>query len=443
MTYGVPTTNTFVAGAGSAPLAVANVVNDVLAGASLVAKTAVDATRSNPPFALGNFSNPLITAGQDAKIVRGYIRRDPSSTDPTSRYRLNFMFNPGSIQRSYISYLDQGALDPYNTIYQAGNLVAPPGILDFNFELMFDRQIEAGALGNRGCAVDYDYFDRVIRGVEPQAPASTNTIPDNGVLLVNPQTVTVVFSEQLQVQGKVNNAVVSYERFNHRMVPTRMIIGIQMKVTYVGTGLPEGQPFDLHIEQATAEFAATVPYDNTITASITNTVDATAANATGSAFIDALRLDWSGGTSSSTGGVPLQGSDAGAAQPGSAGAPTGNIVDVGGIKVDQSIAANLKSMMEAAAKDNIKLAGGGWRSNAQQIKLRGDHGCRGREMDPNCKCSPPTAVPGKSNHEKGLAIDFSPCGKGSPVFNWLKAHAATYHFYNLPSESWHWSVDGR
>jgi hypothetical protein len=401
-------------------------------------------SKTNPPFSTsvaGKVPKTVDSAsrGDDGKIVRGFIRRenDTDKADPTSGYRLNFMYNPETIQRQFIAYLDQGALDPFNSINGSGNLAAPPGILDFSFELMFDRQLEVFRDDNHpGTKVDYDYFDLVVRGVVPGVSA----IPDNGVMMVNPRNITVVFGPDLTVTGKPYNASVSFDKFSHKMTPTRIRVLMQMKVLTVG---PRPLAYTYQTATAQAEFAATVPYDNTITASITNTVDATAANATGSAFIDALRLDWSGGTSSSTGGVPLQGSDAGAAQPGSAGAPTGNIVDVGGIKVDQSIAANLKSMMEAAAKDNIKLAGGGWRSNAQQIKLRGDHGCRGREMDPNCKCSPPTAVPGKSNHEKGLAIDFSPCGKGSPVFNWLKAHAATYHFYNLPSESWHWSVDGR
>ncbi len=50
-------------------------------------------------------------------------------------------------------------------------------------------------------------------------------------------------------------------------------------------------------------------------------------------------------------------------------------------------------------------------------------------------------------HERGLAIDFT-CngslisGHGNPCYQWLSAHAAAYGFYNLPSEAWHWSVNG-
>jgi D-alanyl-D-alanine carboxypeptidase len=46
-----------------------------------------------------------------------------------------------------------------------------------------------------------------------------------------------------------------------------------------------------------------------------------------------------------------------------------------------------------------------------------------------------------------LAIDFRCAGAGigsrsSPCYVWLAANAAAYGFYNLPSEPWHWSVNG-
>ena len=50
-------------------------------------------------------------------------------------------------------------------------------------------------------------------------------------------------------------------------------------------------------------------------------------------------------------------------------------------------------------------------------------------------------------HEQGLAVDFTWNGsvissRSSPAFQWLAAHAGSYGFYNLPSEPWHWSVNG-
>jgi hypothetical protein len=91
------------------------------------------------------------------------------------------------------------------------------------------------------------------------------------------------------------------------------------------------------------------------------------------------------------------------------------------------------------------LSGGGYRDPAEQIALRRAH-CGSSYYAiyqmPSSSCRPPTARPGSSQHEVGLAIDFSPCGYGSAQYNWLKAHAAQYGFYNLPSESWHWSTTG-
>ena len=65
---------------------------------------------------------------------------------------------------------------------------------------------------------------------------------------------------------------------------------------------------------------------------------------------------------------------------------------------------------------------------------------------PASSCSPPTAKPGTSMHEQGLAIDFTSGGRTigstSGAYRWLKANASNYGLYNLPGEAWHWSVDG-
>ena len=68
------------------------------------------------------------------------------------------------------------------------------------------------------------------------------------------------------------------------------------------------------------------------------------------------------------------------------------------------------------------------------------------QMSPD-SCSPPTAIPGRSNHERGLAIDFTSNGqiirsRSDPAFQWMAANAGSYGFSNLPSEPWHWSTDG-
>ena len=122
----------------------------------------------------------------------------------------------------------------------------------------------------------------------------------------------------------------------------------------------------------------------------------------------------------------------------------------GSITVAGTIADSVQSLLDAAFADGIVLCGGGYRDPEEQIELRmancGTSEYAIYEM-PSSQCSPPTARPGTSLHEQGLAIDFTCNGggalsSGSDCFSWLSANAATYGLYNLPSEPWHWSVNG-
>jgi D-alanyl-D-alanine carboxypeptidase len=50
-------------------------------------------------------------------------------------------------------------------------------------------------------------------------------------------------------------------------------------------------------------------------------------------------------------------------------------------------------------------------------------------------------------HERGLAVDLTVGGRAittrsSPAFRWLADNASRFGFFNLPSEPWHWSVNG-
>ena len=141
---------------------------------------------------------------------------------------------------------------------------------------------------------------------------------------------------------------------------------------------------------------------------------------------------------------------------GTAGQPTDNDIDpaeltwVGGIQVHESIANKVQDLLEHAARDGLRLTGGGYRTAASQIALRRAH-CGTSQwaiwQKPSYQCRPPTARPGRSMHERGLAIDFrhngrSVTSRNSTAFRWLKANAATYGLYNLPSEPWHWSTNG-
>ena len=194
---------------------------------------------SNPPFrtkAAGELLTTLVNSedGRSARILRGFIRRSEYNVaDPPSMSRLYFMYNPEQIQREYVNYLDQGALDPFNTVFQSGNLVAPPSFMNFTFELFFDRQDEAASPNNPGVFVDYEYFDLVVRNVVP-GTSGNNSLPDNGVMMVNPRDITVVFSPEITVQGRPLNASVAFEKFTHRMTPTRMRINLTMRVIYFG-----------------------------------------------------------------------------------------------------------------------------------------------------------------------------------------------------------------
>jgi D-alanyl-D-alanine carboxypeptidase len=117
-----------------------------------------------------------------------------------------------------------------------------------------------------------------------------------------------------------------------------------------------------------------------------------------------------------------------------------------GITVHKSVAFSFRRMLNAARADGIVLSGGGFRTKQRQIELRKINGCPDVWTAPPSSCRVPTAIPGRSLHEIGMAIDITSCGRSltadSPGFKWLAAHARKYGFVNLPSEPWHWSITG-
>jgi uncharacterized protein YlxW (UPF0749 family) len=127
-----------------------------------------------------------------------------------------------------------------------------------------------------------------------------------------------------------------------------------------------------------------------------------------------------------------------------------DVVTVQGITVARSIASQVNALLNAAAAAGHPLSGWGYRSSDQQIALRKAH-CGTSdyaiyEMPAN-QCHPPTARPGASMHERGLAIDFTVNGSiitshSDPAWQWLSKNAAKYGLYNLASEPWHWSTNG-
>lgn len=128
--------------------------------------------------------------------------------------------------------------------------------------------------------------------------------------------------------------------------------------------------------------------------------------------------------------------------------PPGDIPlrNVRGIYVHESIADELEALLAAAEGDGFAFGGGGYRDPAQQQRLR-EQNCPDPQSSPPSACSPPTARPGQSMHERGLAIDFTYNGRvissrSSPAFRWLESNAGRFGFQNLPSEPWHWSTNG-
>jgi len=130
--------------------------------------------------------------------------------------------------------------------------------------------------------------------------------------------------------------------------------------------------------------------------------------------------------------------------------PTPPLRTVGGITVNAAIADRLVGLLDAARADGIVLGGSGYRDINSQIALRrqncGPSDFAIWEMSPD-QCRPPTARPGASLHEQGLAVDFTANGRfitsrSDPGFAWLAANAGAFGFRNLPSEPWHWSTTG-
>ena len=111
------------------------------------------------------------------------------------------------------------------------------------------------------------------------------------------------------------------------------------------------------------------------------------------------------------------------------------------------IVDQLANMISAAAADGVNLrVGNSFRDSANQIRLRQQH-CGSShyavyQMSAS-SCRPPTARPGTSQHEIGLAIDFQSCStRSTACYRWLASNASRFGFYNLPSEAWHWSTTG-
>jgi putative peptidoglycan binding protein/heterokaryon incompatibility protein Het-C/D-alanyl-D-alanine carboxypeptidase-like protein len=129
-----------------------------------------------------------------------------------------------------------------------------------------------------------------------------------------------------------------------------------------------------------------------------------------------------------------------------------DIVTVHGIRVHRMIAPQVAALVEAAKRDGVVLRSrSDYRDPAEQIRLRMKN-CGTSHYAiytmPAGECRVATAIPGRSRHENGLAIDFVLNMDGS-TFRWLTENAGRFGMQNLRQrpgrqpEPWHWSVDGR
>jgi len=127
------------------------------------------------------------------------------------------------------------------------------------------------------------------------------------------------------------------------------------------------------------------------------------------------------------------------------------------INVCRSIAGKLMNLINAAKANNpsISLSGYGSRKTSKQQALRVQNNCADPKI-PSTSCHPnAVARPGFSNHEKGLAVDFTCNGKSmlsdktntnNICYKWLVANASEFGFKNdfdTLKETWHWSTTGR
>jgi LAS superfamily LD-carboxypeptidase LdcB len=124
----------------------------------------------------------------------------------------------------------------------------------------------------------------------------------------------------------------------------------------------------------------------------------------------------------------------------------------GSITVSAAIADRLAALLASARNTGLSLCGTGFRTYDAQVALRRQY-CGTSHYDiydkPASKCKDahqfphPVARPGTSMHEQGVAVDFPCSTRGSACYTWLLGNAARFGFYNLPTEPWHWSINGR
>lgn len=117
-----------------------------------------------------------------------------------------------------------------------------------------------------------------------------------------------------------------------------------------------------------------------------------------------------------------------------------------GIIVNASVSARFSLLVDLVAQQGYTISGSGFRTMESQIALRkincGTSHYAIWEM-PSMECRPPTAIPGTSQHEQGLAVDLVGYQYGNGIFNATRRAAADPRVMfanNVPTEPWHWAA---
>lgn len=241
---------------------------------------AVRESYTNPPFlAVGGTATmpsrvPAWMQGENGeirRILRGYIRREEvygfganaTESSKRSNARLYFMYNPESIERNYQT-LEQASQTLFPNTDPSG--LAPFSTTTVAFTMLFDRQEEVATLVNHpGCLLDLAVFDLLARGGSPgqdtpwvPTPGGPDDIGVNSDALTLPNSASaadnggtteslmfdpglilyVVFSPNLAFRGSIMAASATFEKFSHRMTPTRMELTITMRLYAIGSDPP-------------------------------------------------------------------------------------------------------------------------------------------------------------------------------------------------------------
>jgi hypothetical protein len=205
--------------------------------------------------------------GAVKRILRGYMRRSTvyplsqpglSDQQKATNAKLYFMYNPSDVARQYVSYsvLAGQSSDNPDSAVNGGQQV--PALVTMNMELLFDRQEEVARFPNHpGVLVDLAVFDMLIgnnvtsyddvmkRDIDfgnagattavstPSAGADTTTLKPGLDIYI-----TIIMSPSLVFEGKIMEASALFQKFSHRMTPTRMTLSVTLLLNYTGKLIP-------------------------------------------------------------------------------------------------------------------------------------------------------------------------------------------------------------